>query len=86
MEKHITPTVSDICDAIGRSTIASAVGVGLTAVSNAAVAGKFPAKWFPIIRKLCVDAGISCDEQHFSFVGIAHERERRAQQQEGASP
>jgi hypothetical protein len=37
---------SILADAIGRKKIAEAFGVGLTAVSNHAVRGYFPASWY----------------------------------------
>lgn len=61
-------TVSDICDRIGRAKIAAAVRVGTTAVSNAAVENRFPARWFIAVKRLCDEAGIACPEQLFSFV------------------
>lgn len=70
MDQNIKPTVTDICDKVGRQAIASAVGVGLTAVSNAAVENCFPARWFYAVRGLCRDANVECPETLFSFVGI----------------
>lgn len=56
-----------ICDTLGRANIADALGVGLTAVSNAAVSGKFPASWFPAVREMCDAAGVDCPEELFRF-------------------
>lgn len=70
MEQTHPPTVAAICDRIGRSEIAVAVGVGTTAVSNAAVENRFPARWFFVVRKLCSDRNIDCPEALFSFVGL----------------
>ena len=61
-------TVSAICDQIGRAKIAAAVRVGPTAVSNAAVENRFPARWFVAVKHLCDDAGVACPEQLFSFI------------------
>ncbi|WP_139206524.1 hypothetical protein [Paracoccus homiensis] len=78
MDQKTCPSVADICEAIGRPVIASAVGVGLTAVSNAAVENRFPARWFFIIRSLCKEQGLDCPESLFSFAGIAKTSEGAA--------
>ncbi|MFD1481630.1 hypothetical protein [Paracoccus nototheniae] len=70
MDQHTPPTVSAICEVVGRQAIASAVGVGLTAVSNAASENRFPARWFYAVRALCAESGIQCPERLFSFAGI----------------
>lgn len=61
-------TASAICDRIGRKTIADAIGVGLTQVSNAVSKGSFPARWYLVLRRLCDDAGISCPSGLFTFI------------------
>jgi hypothetical protein len=61
-------SVSDICDVIGRGRLATALGVRKTAISNAVVQGRFPAKWFKVISDLSVDHGIECPEALFTFV------------------
>lgn len=60
-------SAKDVCDRIGRGVIAEAVGVGLTSVSAACVCGRFPASWFIVIRKLCVDRGFACPVDLFKF-------------------
>lgn len=64
-------TVSDICDQIGRGRIADSLGVGTTAVSNAVVAGAFPAKWYLVVHQLCLEAGIECPQALFNFTSVA---------------
>lgn len=63
-------TVGDLCDVIGRKVIARHIGVGLTQVSNAAVEGRFPAKWFDVIEKLCARRGVDCPRELFSFTRL----------------
>lgn len=58
---------SIICEAVGRQRISKEVGVGLTAVSNAAVTGKFPASWFDVVERLCIAKGVECPRSSFSF-------------------
>lgn len=62
-----TITASDICDRLGRARLAAALGVGRTAVSNAAVAGRFPASWFMVIAGLCAESGLPCPDAVFAF-------------------
>ena len=62
-----SPTASSICDALGRSAIADRLGVQATAVSNASVAGTFPASWFTALRAMCSEAGLVCPESLFRF-------------------
>lgn len=63
---HIT--TAEICDALGRSTIAAQLNVRVTAVSNAVTDGKFPARWFLVMSKLCEDRGLLCPKELFTFV------------------
>lgn len=62
------PTTAEICDALGRSTIAAHLKVRVTAVSNAVTDGKFPARWFLVMSKLCEDHGLLCPKELFTFV------------------
>jgi hypothetical protein len=62
-------TVEHICESIGRASLARRLGVGLTAISNACVAGVFPAKWFLIVSEMCQQADIECPSALFSFLG-----------------
>ena len=80
--KHDTQTTaSDICDALGRKIIAQKLGVGITAVSNASVQGRFSARWYVAIKSLCADAGIDCPDELFSFIHVgAPQTQTRAAQ------
>ncbi len=69
MDQSNTPvTAAVICDLLGRKVMAAELGVGLTAVSNASVEGRFPAKWYVTVRRMCEAAGIECPENLFSFI------------------
>lgn len=56
-----------IADEIGRKRIADAVGVGVTAVSNAVVRNRFPASWFVAIEKLATEKGMNCPPELFGM-------------------
>lgn len=58
-------TASDLADALGRKTIADALGVGLTAVSNAVVRGWFPSSWFLAVKGIADAAGQDCPPELF---------------------
>lgn len=61
-------TVSQICDAIGRQVLAKDLRVGLTAISNAAVQNKFPAKWFKVVKAHCDRLELQCPDGFFNFL------------------
>lgn len=61
-------TVSEICDAIGRQVLAKDLSVGSTAVSNAAVQGRFPAKWFKVVKRHCDRLDLQCPDELFNFL------------------
>lgn len=65
---HTDISALEVCDALGRRDIALRVRRGVTAVSNAAADGKFPASWYLAIRAMCVSAGLPCPEQLFKFL------------------
>lgn len=65
-------TAAEVCDLIGRKAIADRIGVGLTQVSNAAVEGLFPARWYLEMRDLCRSAGVECPERLFNWKGPTH--------------
>lgn len=69
MDSDRNITVEDICEAIGRRLIADSIGVGLTSVSNAIVDGRFPARWFHVMDRLCTAASLPCPRRLFTFVG-----------------
>ena len=56
-----------ICDNLGRKNIAERLGVGPTSVSNASVAGVFPASWYLVVKEMCDEVGIECPVESFSF-------------------
>lgn len=56
-----------IADQIGQRQIATALGVGTTAVSNAVVRGSFPTSWFLVVKRLCDERGVDCPETAFNF-------------------
>lgn len=58
--RHIATTV-------GQKNLADALGVGITAVNNAVVNGKFPSSWFPVVRKICARHELECPESLFNF-------------------
>lgn len=59
--------VIEICQAVGRKKIAARLGVGATAVSNAVVAGVFPASWFAVISDACKEAEVECPREAFNW-------------------
>ncbi len=63
-------TALEICDALGRKPMAEALGVGVTTISNAAVAGVFPAKWYRVVRAMCREVGCECPDDVFNFAPI----------------
>jgi hypothetical protein len=64
---HTMDNAKDIAALIGQRRIAVALGIGVTAVNNAVVRGKFPAAWLPVIRQICATEGIACHESAFNF-------------------
>lgn len=60
-------TARDLTDAIGRTTLADTVGVGLTAVSNAVVRGYFPSSWFVAVKSLADAQGVACPPKLFKM-------------------
>lgn len=61
-----------LADALGRQTIADACGVGLTAVSNAVVRGRFPSSWFLAVQSLAAQSGLECPPALFRMKGAPH--------------
>ena len=68
---------SDFARAIGRKEMAQALGVGVTAISNAVVAGSFPAAWFDALEALAKAKGQECPRDLFAW--------RRAETSESAA-
>lgn len=59
--------VSEICETVGRDAIMQRLGVKKSAVSNAVIAGQFPASWYAEVRALCEGAQIDCPIDAFGF-------------------
>jgi len=57
----------EIGAALGRKEMALELGVGFSAVSNAVVAGVFPAKWYLVITSMCEAKGVDCPDSLFTF-------------------
>ncbi len=56
-----------LAEALGRKRIADAVGVGLTAVSNAVVRGRFPSSWYVSCLKIASEKGTACPPELFGM-------------------
>ncbi|MGH1414857.1 MAG: hypothetical protein ACRBB0_15320 [Pelagimonas sp.] len=63
-------TAEKFADTVGRKKIADAVGVGLTAVSNCVVRGRFSSAWHEACRQLATSAGVDCPPELFGQKGI----------------
>lgn len=59
---------AEICDALGRRNIAAEIGVGATAVSNAAVEGRFPSRWYLAVKAMCARVDLDCPDEAFNFL------------------
>lgn len=68
-------TAEQLIDSIGRKRIADRVGVGLTAVSNAAVRKRIPSSWYAACRALASDQGIECPPELFGQKGMPQHTE-----------
>ena len=62
-----TSSAEQVAERLGRAKIGSAVGVGLTAVSNAVVAGLFPASWYDDMDRLGRDTGVEVPRSVFRW-------------------
>ncbi len=60
-------STADLADAIGRKTMATALGVLPTAVSNGVVRQTFPASWFLVVQALAREKGIECPPALFGM-------------------
>lgn len=60
-------TVSKIVDGIGRQAMSDRLGVGLTAISNAVVARRFPAAWYAVVLDMCRKEGLDCPMDAFNW-------------------
>jgi hypothetical protein len=87
------PPSAQFADAIGRKEIADAVGVGLTAVSNAVVRQAFPASWFSACQRLAIQKKVPFPADLFQQRGTGipqdvnpkrFRQDKRSQKREGA--
>lgn len=62
-------TSIELANAVGRKEMADALGVGLTAVSNAVVRGWFPSSWFLVVKSLADALGHDCPPDLFKMKG-----------------
>ena len=60
-------TTLSICEVLGRQKMALRLGVTKTAISNAAVEGAFPARWFVVLSTMCREVEHPCPLELFSF-------------------
>lgn len=66
---HPAPvTARELCEIVGRRRLQQMLGVGRTAISNACVEGRLPAKWFQAVKGECEARGVPCPEDLFAFV------------------
>lgn len=59
--------VSSICRTIGRKEMEARLGVSKAAIANAVAQGRFPARWYIVVREMCAESGIVCPDAAFSF-------------------
>ena len=59
--------VEHFCALVGRQPMSRALGVGLTAISNAVVGGLFPAAWYDPLEKLAQEHGVECPRHLFAW-------------------
>lgn len=71
-------TPEEIAGAVGRKELAERLGVGLTAVSNAVVAGAFPSSWYPVVSDLCRERNVACPLSAFKFRPPSYATEKEA--------
>ena len=57
----------ELADAIGRKDLSAALGVGMTAISNAVVRGWFPSSWFVAADRLAHERGFACPPELFGM-------------------
>ena len=57
-----------IIERIGVQALAKLVGVGDGAVRNAKAKGLLPSSWFDMVEQECLERGIPCPREAFSFV------------------
>lgn len=62
-----------LIEKLGRKALADRLGVGLTAVGNAATDNLFPAAWYAAVKAMCDEVGHDCPLSLFNFKGLARE-------------
>lgn len=60
-------TTLTFANAVGRKSMADALGVKPTAVSNAVVRGTFPASWFLVLQALAREKKAECPPELFGM-------------------
>lgn len=58
---------STFAKSVGRADLSRAVGVGMTAISNAVVRGWFPPSWFVAAKALADERGVECPPELFGM-------------------
>ena len=58
-------TAKEITSDLGADAIATALGVSVKRVVNCTV--QYPAAWFDVVSKMCIDAGVACPRAAFTF-------------------
>lgn len=64
----MTNHASKIIDALTVKTIVDNTGLTERNVRHAKSTGKFSARWFQVLRDLCIEHGVYCPEDAFSWV------------------
>ncbi|MGI3165524.1 hypothetical protein [Pseudooceanicola sp. 200-1SW] len=59
--------ISYICQEIGRKEMEARLGVSKAAIANAVAQGRFPARWYLVVREMCAEKDIVCPDGVFSF-------------------
>jgi len=60
--------VVSISDALGSAQIEAALRVTSHSVRHARVSGRFPARWYAVLSRLCDEAGIDCPLCAFAWI------------------
>ncbi len=60
-------TAIETIDALGEEEICAAVGVGHHSIRGARTTGKFSAHWFDVIEQMCLEKGMNCPRNLFTF-------------------
>ncbi len=60
-------TTHEVADALGRSEMATRIGVGLTAISAAVCDGKFRPAWYKTMREMAAEKGVEIPDSLFRW-------------------